>query len=169
MDRSTNMRGRGYQRVIGAASLAVGPLVMAIGDLLHPQETSDISGQAAIIVEQATRWYLAHLLLFIGLVLFVPGLLTLTNLAAARRPRVGYAARTLTVIGVGGTAAIFVAEMLAGRLGSVGAAATEEFLDTMFSGPIAGPMLPVALAFFAGAAVFAVPLIVDRGRCAGRL
>jgi hypothetical protein len=52
MDRSTNMRGRGYQRVIGAASLAVGPLVMAIGDLLHPQETSDISGQAAIIVEQ---------------------------------------------------------------------------------------------------------------------
>jgi hypothetical protein len=163
MDRSTNMRGRGYQRVIGAASLAVGPLVMAIGDLLHPQETSDISGQAAIIVEQATRWYLAHLLLFIGLVLFVPGLLTLTNLAAARRPRVGYAARTLTVIGVGGTAAIFVAEMLAGRLGSVGAAATEEFLDTMFSGPIAGPMLPVALAFFAGAAVFAVPLIVDSG------
>jgi hypothetical protein len=163
MDRSTNMRGRGYQTLMGVASLAVGPLVMTIGDLLHPQETSDLGRQAAIIVEQATRWYLAHLLLFVGLVLFVPGLLTLTNLAAARRPRVGYAARVLTVIGVGGTAAIFVAEMLAGRLGSVGAAATEEFLDTMFSGPIAGPMLPVTLAFFVGAAVFAVPLIVDAG------
>src|SRR5262245_54267071 len=88
MDRSTNMKGRGYQTMIGAASLAVGPLVMTVGDLLHPQETSDISAQAAIVVEHATRWYLAHLLLFIGLVVFVPGLLTLTNLAAATRPRV---------------------------------------------------------------------------------
>jgi hypothetical protein len=163
MDRSTNLKGRNYQTMIGAASLAVGPLVMTVGDLLHPNETSDINGQAAIIVEQAPRWYLAHLLLFIGLVVFVPGLLTLTNLAAARRPRVGYTARVLTVIGVGGTSAIFVAEMLAGRLGSVGPAATEDFLDTMFSGPIAAPMLPVALAFFLGAAVFAVPLIAASG------
>jgi hypothetical protein len=163
MDRSANMNGRHYQTVIGAASLAVGPLIMAIGDLLHPRETPDSSGQAAIIVEHATRWYLAHLLLFIGLVLFVPGLLTLTNLAAARRPRVGYTARVLTVIGVGGTAAIFVAEMLAGRLGAVGAAGTEDFLDTMFSGPIAAPIIPVTLAFFVGAAVFAVPLIAGSG------
>jgi hypothetical protein len=163
VDRSTTMQGRGYQTLIGAASLAVGPLVMAIGDLLHPQETSDISGQAAIIVEQATRWYLAHLLLFIGLVLFVPGLLTLANLAAARRPRVGYAARTLTVIGVGGTAAIFVAEMLAGGLVRSARRRPRSSWDTMFSGPIAGPMLPVTLAFFGGAAVFAVPLIVDAG------
>jgi hypothetical protein len=92
-----------------------------------------------------------------------PGLLTLTNLATARSPRVGYTARVLTVIGIGGTAAIFVAELLAGRLGSVGAAATEDFLATMFSGPIAGPVIPVALAFFIGAAVFAVPFIARPG------
>jgi hypothetical protein len=53
--------------------------------------------------------------------------------------------------------------MLAGRLGAASAAATEDFLDTMFSGPIAGPMIPVALAFFMGAAVFAGPLIVGSG------
>jgi hypothetical protein len=58
-----------------AASLAVGPLVMAVGDLLHPKETADISGQATIVAAQATRWYLAHPLLFGGLVLFVQGLL----------------------------------------------------------------------------------------------
>jgi hypothetical protein len=33
----------------------------------------------------------------------------------------------------------------------------------MFSGPIAGPLSPVALAFFVGAAVFAMPLIVGPG------
>jgi hypothetical protein len=160
---TTIAQGRGYQTMIGAASLAVGPLVMAVGDLLHPKETSDIGGQAAIVVEQATRWYLAHLLLLIGLVLFVPGLLTLTDLAAARRPRVGYVARVLMVIGVGGASAIFVAEMLAGRLGSLGTAATEDFLATMFSGPVAGPMMPVALAFFVAAAVFAMPLTAGPG------
>jgi hypothetical protein len=149
--------------MIGAASLAVGPLVMAVGDLLHPEETSDISGQAAIVVEQATRWYLAHLLLLVGLVLFVAGLLVLADLAAARRPRAGYAARVLVVIGPAGLAAIFVAEMLAGRLGPVGLAAAEEFLETMFSGPIAGPMMPVALSFFVGTAVLAVPLIAGPG------
>jgi hypothetical protein len=42
-------QGRGYQTLMGAASLAVGPLVMAVGDLLHPKETADISGQAAIV------------------------------------------------------------------------------------------------------------------------
>jgi hypothetical protein len=152
-------QGRGYQSLIGAASLAVGPLVMAIGDLLHPKETADVSSQAAIIAAQATRWYTAHLLLFIGLVVFVPGLLTLTGLAAAVRPRAAYAARVLLVIGVAGLAAIFVAEMLAGRLGSLGAAATRGLLEAMFSGPIAGPVTPVLAAFFVGAWVAAVALI----------
>lgn len=156
-------QGRGYQALIGAASLAVGPLAMAIGDLMHPQETWDVSGQAAIVAEQATRWYLAHLLLLVGIVLFVPGMLTLSDLAAARKPRVGYAARVLILIGVAGSAAIFVTEMLVGRLASVGAAATEDLLEAMFSGPIAGPMMPVTLALFVGAALFAVPLIVDPG------
>ena len=159
----TAISQRGGYRTLGVVSLAVGPLVMAVGDLLHPKESSDLGQQAAIIAEQASRWYLAHLLLVLGLSVFVPGLLTLADLAAARRPRVGYAARVLVVIGLAGVSAVFVAEMLAGRLGSLGAAATEQFLDTMFSGPIAGPMLPVALAFFVGAAVFAAPLIADAG------
>jgi hypothetical protein len=159
----TAIAQRGGYRTLGVVSLAAGPLIMAVGGLLHPKETSDIGRQAAIVAAQAARWYLAHLLLFIGLVVFVPGLLTLADLAAARRPRVGYAARVLVVVGVGGSAALFVAEMLAGRFGSLGAAATGEFLETMFSGPIAGPMLLVALALFVGAAVFAVPLIADGG------
>lgn len=163
MAESAILQSYGYQTLVGAASLAVGPFVMAVGDLLHPEESSDVGDQAAIIVEHATRWYLAHLLLLVGFVLLVPGLLTLTGLAAARRPRAGYWARVLVVIGAAGVASIFVAEMLAGRLGSDHEAATEDFLDTMFSGPIAGPLMPVAMAFFVGVAVFAVPMIADPG------
>ena len=156
-------RGRGDRTLIGAASLVVGPLVMAVGDLLHPEETADVGDQATIVAAEATRWYLAHLLLFGGLVLFVPGLLTLAGLVAARRPRVGDAVRVLVVTGLAGLAEVFVGEMVAGRLGAVSAAATEEFLGTLFSGPIAGPMLVAGLAFFVGAAVLAVPLIAEPG------
>jgi hypothetical protein len=162
MGRSTTTEGPGSQTVIGAASLAVGPLVMAVGDLLHPKDTPDIGGKAAIIVAQPTRFYLAHLLSLVGLVLFVPGLLALTDLAAARRPRFGYAARVLMVIGVAGWVATFAAEMLVGRL-SLGAAAIEDVLRTALSGPVAGPMVPVTLAFFVAVALLAAPLIVASG------
>lgn len=152
----------GDRSLIGAASLAIGPLVMAIGDLLHPTETAEVSDQVSIVVAHATRWYLAHLLLLAGLVLAVPGLLTLSEIAAARGPRVGYAARLLLMVGAAGVSAVFVAEMLAGRLASTaGAAATEDLLDVMFSGPIAGPMTPIMLSLFVGTAVLAVPLIAD--------
>jgi hypothetical protein len=148
---------------IGAASLAVGPLIMAVGDLLHPEEASDVSAQAAIVVAHATRWYVAHLLLLVGLVVLVPGLLLLTELAGARSRRAGHAVRALVVIGVAGVAGVFLVEMIAGRLGSVNAASTEHLLDAMLSGPIAAPMIPVMLAFFIGLALVAVPLIKRAG------
>jgi hypothetical protein len=46
---------------------------MAGGNLMHPAESSDISEQTAIIVDHAKRWYPAHLVLFVGIVLFIPG------------------------------------------------------------------------------------------------
>jgi hypothetical protein len=52
---------------------------MAIGDLLHPKESMAPPEQIAILVDQASRWYTAHLLLFVGLMLFIPGLLALAS------------------------------------------------------------------------------------------
>src|SRR5512134_1149927 len=69
-----------YRTLIAAASLIVGPLVMAIGDLLHPKESIAPPEQIAILVDHASRWYTAHLLLFVGLMLFIPGLLALVAL-----------------------------------------------------------------------------------------
>ena len=73
-----------YRKAIAAASLVVGPLLMSVGDLLHPEERWDAAGQAAIIFEQSSRWYVAHLLLFIGLLLFIPGILALTRLTSGK-------------------------------------------------------------------------------------
>ncbi len=150
---------------LAAASLVTGPLLMSIGDLLHPDERMAPAEQVAILVDHASRWYTAHLLLFIGMMLFIPGLLALSALAMARRPAAGRAARVLSLMGMAAFAGIFVAEMLVGRLVLDGAAPAEatQLLTTMFSGPMLAAVGPAMLAFFVGTALFAIPLIREGG------
>lgn len=157
---------RGYRTLIASASLVAGPLLMSIGDLVHPEERMDTAAQIAIVVEHASRWYAAHLLLLIGILLSIPGFLALSSLTAQRRPAMGHAARILVLIGTAAFASIFVGEMLIGRYVMDGANATaaKALLDTMFSGPMVAAVLPAALAFFAGTAVFAIPLMRTGGR-----
>ena len=157
---------RDYRTLIAAASLIVGPLLMTIGDLFHPEERMDTAEQIAILVNHASRWYAAHLLLFIGMLLSIPGLLALASLTAQRKPAAGYAARILVLIGAAAFAAIFVGEMLIGRFAADGAdaAAATDLLDSMFSGPIVAAVIPAALAFFVGVAAFAIPLVMAGGK-----
>ena len=156
---------RDYRTMISAASLVAGPLIMSIGDLLHPEERMAPAEQMAILVTDASRWYTAHLLLFIGMMLFIPGLLALSALADARRPAVGYTARILVLIGTAAISSVFVGEMLIGRFvldGGDPAAATD-LLESMFSGPMLAAVGPAMLAFFVGTAVFAFPLMRSGG------
>ena len=152
---------RDFRTLVAAASLFTGPLLMSIGDLLHPEERMDPSEQVAILLGQASRWYTAHLLLFIGMMLFIPGLLALASLTAARKPTVGYAARLLILVGTAAISSIFVGEMLIGRFVLDGAdpAAATDLLESMFSGPMLAAVGPAMLAFFVGSALFAIPLI----------
>lgn len=152
---------RDFRTLIAAASLITGPLLMAIGDLLHPKERMAAAEQVVVLVDHASRWYTAHLLLFVGMILFIPGILALSDLTAARRPAVGYAARILILVGTAAFASVFVSEMLVGRFVSDGAnpAAATALLESMFSGPILAAVGPAMVAFFVGTAAFAIPLI----------
>ena len=124
---------RTYHTIIPALSLVAGPLLMTVGDLLHPEERMASTEQAAILATQAGRWYVAHLLLFLGMMLFVPGLLALSGLAAVRRPALGYAARILVLIGMAAVASVFVSEMLVGRyvLDGADSASAAALLESM--------------------------------------
>ncbi|HZN97267.1 MAG TPA: hypothetical protein VFB61_06010 [Gemmatimonadales bacterium] len=125
--------------------------------------------QVAILVDQASRWYVAHLLLLIGILLFIPGILALAALTETRKPAAGYAARILILVGAAALASIFVGEMLVGRFVLDGAdpAAATKLLESMFSGPMLAAVGPAVLAFFVGTAVFAIPLM-RAGGSAGR-
>jgi hypothetical protein len=139
---------------IGAASLVVGPALMSIGDLFHPAETWDGPAQVAIIAETASRWFTAHLLLLIGLLLFVPGILTLTDLVGRRWPSSGYAARVLVLISVGALCAVFAFEMLLGSFTNSGVDREAGIaLLAAFQSKVFIVLLPGLVAFFVGVGI----------------
>jgi hypothetical protein len=149
---------------VAAVSIVVGPLVMSVGDLMHPRESMDPATQAAVIFEHAShasRWYVSHLLLFFGFLIIIPGILAISRLTAERAPKAGYAARILSLIGIAAFSAIVVGEMLIGRYVSDGAdaAAATRLLATFQSGPILGAVMLGGIGLFLGVATMAVPLI----------
>src|SRR5262245_60957306 len=149
---------------LAAVSIVLGPILMSVGDLMHPQESMDRATQAAVILENAahaTRWYVSHLLLFFGFLILVPGILAISRLTAERSPRAGYAARVLSLIGVASFAAIVGGEMLIGRYVSDGAdiAAATKLLATFQSGPVLGALMLGGIGLFLGVAAMAAPLI----------
>ena len=154
-----------FRTVIGAASLIVAPAMMSVGDLMHPHESWDPSAQVALVAESASRWYVAHLLLFFGMLMFVPGILALSEVVARRRPATGYAARVLLVASVGALSAVFACEMLLGRFVSEGAdqVAAVALFQTFQSGAVLGALMPGLLAFFIGTALFVTPLASATG------
>jgi hypothetical protein len=123
---------------------------MSVGDLLHPEERMAPVEQIAVVVDQASRWYTAHLLLFVGMLLFIPGFLGLTALTAMLKPGVGYAARVLMMMGTAGFASIITGEMLASRLvlDGIENAAPISLWTNLFMGPVAVAVGPALLAFF---------------------
>jgi len=152
--------GRDSRTLIGAGSLVIGPLLMATGDLLHPKEELDAAAQAVLVVDSAWRWYAAHLLLLIGILVLIPGIQALARLAAERRPALGHAAQVLMPIGMSAFAAIFASEMLVGRYAADGAgpAATAGVLRALQSGQVLGILAVPGIAFFAGVAAFVIPM-----------
>src|SRR5512138_2585018 len=110
-----------YRTVTGAWSLIVGPAFMSVGDLLHPAEDAAPAAQVAIVAQSASRWYSAHLLLFVGMLLLVPGFLAISRAAMDRKPRSAYAARVLLLASIGAFSGVFAFEMLLGRFITNGA------------------------------------------------
>lgn len=154
----------GYRTVIGATSLIVGPALMSIGDLLHPAEDARPTVQVAIVAQAPTRWFVAHLLLFVGILLLVPGLLALTKVAMDRRPRMGYAARLLLLASVGAFGAVFGFEMTLGSFTAKGGdQATAVALLKTFQSNVFVALVPGLLAFFIGIGLAVISLASAAG------
>jgi hypothetical protein len=152
-----------FRTKIGAASLIVAPALMSVGDLMHPPESWDVPAQVAIIAAAATRWYLAHLLLFVGLLLFVPGILVITETVTRHRAGFAYASRLLVLASVGALSAVFGFEMVEGAFAARADHAAAVALLETFNSRVLVALAPGLLAFFVGTGLFVVPLASTEG------
>jgi hypothetical protein len=152
-----------FRTKIGAASLIVAPALMSLGDLMHPPESWDVHAQVAIIAAAATRWYFAHLLLFVGLLLFVPGILVVTKTVARHHPAFAYASRLLVLASVGALSAVFGFEMVEGGFAARADHAAAVALLETFNSRVLIALTPGLLAFFVGTGLFVVPLASTEG------
>jgi len=148
--------------MIEAGSLVVAPGLMAVGDLMHPPESWDSAVQVAIIAAAAGRWYLAHLLLLFGIILFVPGLLALSRTLLLRRPGLGYASRVLLLASVGGLSGVFACEMMLGGFVAADQQAAITLVQT-FNSRVLVALLPGLLAFLVGTGLFVAPMAAIAG------
>lgn len=141
---------------VGAVSVALGPLLMSIGDAVHPAESWDARAQIEILTGVASRWHLAHLLLFLGALVFVPGILALTRMGATRKPVAAYSARVLMLASMGGWSAVLGFEMLLGRflVGGAELGTAVELVEAFQSPQVFLPTLVGVLSFFVGTGFF---------------
>jgi hypothetical protein len=148
--------------MIEAASLIVAPALMSVGDLMHPPESWDSGTQVAIIAAASGRWYLAHLLLFVGILLFLPGILLLSRTLALHRATLGYASRVLLLTSVGALSAVFAFEMVLGGFVAIERQAAVALVET-FNSRVLVALLPGLLAFFVGTGLFVAPVAAAGG------
>jgi len=101
--------GESGYRTWTAAALVAGPGLFFVDNLIHPEELGrgNEAEQLAAIAEHATRWQVAHLLGFAGLLLIVAAIIGLGRYVADDRPRLAFAGVALGIAGALGLAFAF--------------------------------------------------------------
>jgi hypothetical protein len=89
-------------RTATAAALIVGPALLLIDNLIHPEELprGNEAEQLAAIADAPARWQLAHLIGFLGIVAFAAAIAGLAYLVRRSRPRLGLAGGALGIAGL---------------------------------------------------------------------
>jgi hypothetical protein len=153
-------------RLIGVSMVAA-PALLFIGNALHPvnHKTNESEWLAGIAGHRA-QWYVAHLVIFVGLPLFVPAVVGLVGLVRGRASGLAEVGAALTIAGLLGTEAFVTVEgFVAWEMTSTGAGRGEMVALLGRFNEHAATSIPVGLAtllFDIGLAVVAIALLRDR-------
>lgn len=95
-------------------SMVAAPALLFLGNALHPvNHNRDEQEWLAGIAEHRTQWYVAHVLVFAALPLFVPAIVGLLRQSRDRRSRLGDGASLVALAGLFGTTGFVAVEGLA--------------------------------------------------------
>jgi hypothetical protein len=107
-----------------AVALIVAPFLFLVDNLIHPKEVGRHNEveQVLLIADHYTRWQLAHVVGFLGILAFAPAVLGLAFLVRRRQPGYGLVAGALALAGLIGLAAVITIDGfawgIAGELGT---------------------------------------------------
>ena len=127
---STLSKSERLRQSICGSCLIAAPVLLLVGGLLHPTETTDAARQYEIISSNADRWELAHWIITVSMLLMVGAVLGLAHQLHEPRPVEGIFGGAVALVGVLALFAVAAAETVVipelGRSSEAGAAALYE-------------------------------------------
>lgn len=163
--RSAHSTQIGINRTVVGTCMLAAPVVLLVGELMHPDAQRDAAAQLQVLSTNADRQYAAHLTFLIALILFVPALHGLGQLLPNRRAAWSRVGLGLGVAGTVGLAAFAGAELVTWQIGNAAtgdAAAMTTLLERLNRSPGFAPLLILSVGFPIGFAVLGAGLYLSR-------
>jgi hypothetical protein len=104
---------RRFRRLVAGVCLIAAPVTLLVGALLHPQIERDGAAHLAVVAESPDRYYAAHTVLLVGLVLLLFAILGLVHLLRRGAPALGHVGGGLAIIGLFGPTALVAVDGIA--------------------------------------------------------
>jgi len=101
-----------FRRKAAGAAMIAAPLVSIVAEVLHARLQTDAGKQIEAIAADTGRWYAAHVLVLVALVLFLPAFVGVVHLLEQKRPRLGNFSLVAFVPGLVALAAVVGMELV---------------------------------------------------------
>ena len=109
-----------FRRTVRGASMIAAPLVFVIAEVLHARFEEDPADFLSALAQDTGRWYAAHVLVLVSLVLALPAFLGIRHIVEVRRPTLASLASIAFVPGMIALAALVGMELVAWQMAQPG-------------------------------------------------
>jgi hypothetical protein len=147
-----------FRKTTAGACMVVAPLLVLIASVVRPGADLEAASQIAIAAGAPEAFYLAQLLLLLGLVLGVPAVLGLMHMLREREAASGHVGGGLSLLGVLGFTAATGISLVVWQMAAPGADRLEmtALLERVLGAPgITVPLYVAVIALALGATVLA--------------
>lgn len=149
-----------FRKTVAGFCMIAAPMLLLAGAIVHPGRHTE---EAALIAQAAANpdaWYIAHLMILMGVVLMVPAVLGLMHMLREREVAWGHLGGGMAMLGLLAlTAAVTVLGFVAWQAAAVGTGATELFERLNGTTGFVLPVYIMSFGFAVGMVMLAVGLM----------
>jgi hypothetical protein len=89
-----------FRKLVAGFCMICGPLLLLVGAVVHPEQSTDEATQLATIAANMDSWFVAHLLILGSLVFALPAVLGLIHMLREREVAYGHIGGGLALLGL---------------------------------------------------------------------